>query len=69
MDGGNNLQCPAKLTNGDPNDNNVTATIVIADPLLDPLQDNGNSILVHPLLAGSPARDGGNNAIAIATDQ
>lgn len=68
-DGGNNLQFPAKLTNGDPNDNNVTATITIADPKLGPLQDNGNGILVHPLLPGSAAIDAGNNAIAPSTDQ
>jgi len=68
-DGGNNLQFPAKLTIGDPNDNNVTATITIADPILGPLQDNGSGILVHPLLPGSAAIDAGNNAIAPATDE
>lgn len=68
-DGGNNLQFPAKLTNGDPNDNNVTATITIADPKLGLLQDNGNGLLVHPLLPGSAAIDAGNNAIAPSTDQ
>lgn len=68
-DGGNNIQFPAKLTNGDPNDNNVTATITIADPKLGPLQDNGSGILIHPLLPGSAAIDAGNNAIAPTTDQ
>jgi hypothetical protein len=33
------------------------------------LQDNGNGILVHPLLPGSVAIDAGNNAIAPSTDQ
>ncbi|MEG4013287.1 MULTISPECIES: DUF4347 domain-containing protein, partial [unclassified Microcoleus] len=68
IDGGNNLQFPAKLTTGDPNDNNVTATVTIADPLLGPLQ-NINGAFVLPLLAGSPAIDTGTGAGAPAADQ
>ncbi|MBE9185176.1 DUF4347 domain-containing protein, partial [Microcoleus sp. LEGE 07076] len=68
IDGGNNLQFPAKLTTGDPNDNNVTATVTIADPLLGALQ-NINGAFVLPLLAGSPAIDTGTAAGAPAADQ
>ncbi|TAF03613.1 MAG: DUF4347 domain-containing protein [Oscillatoriales cyanobacterium] len=46
IDGGNNLQFPAKLTTGDPNDNNATAKVTIADPKLGPLQ-NINGAFVH----------------------
>ncbi|MEG4590151.1 choice-of-anchor Q domain-containing protein, partial [Microcoleus sp. MOSTC5] len=68
IDGGNNLQFPAKLTVGDPNDSNVTANVRIADPLLGPLQ-NINGAFVLPLLVGSPAIDTGTGAGAPATDQ
>ncbi|MGB7708014.1 MAG: choice-of-anchor Q domain-containing protein, partial [Microcoleus sp.] len=68
IDGGNNLQFPAKLTTGDPNDNNVTANVTIADPKLGPLQ-NINGAFVLPLLVGSPAIDSGTGAGAPATDQ
>ncbi|MEP6517057.1 choice-of-anchor Q domain-containing protein, partial [Microcoleus vaginatus] len=68
IDGGNNLQFPAKLTTGDPNDSNVTANVTIADPLLGPLQ-NINGAFVLPLLVGSPAIDTGTGAGAPATDQ
>jgi hypothetical protein len=68
IDGGNNLQFPAKLTTGDPNDSNVTASIKIADPLLGPLE-NINGAFVLPLLIGSPAIDTGTGAGAPATDQ
>jgi hypothetical protein len=42
-----------------------------ADPLLGPLQDNGGPTLTHLPLAGSPAIDAGDNAVASAltTDQ
>ena len=62
-DGGGNFQYPP----GTSTSNNVTATITIADPLLGPLQLI-NGVLVHPLLAGSPAIDGGVNS-GLATDQ
>ncbi|MEG4127377.1 choice-of-anchor Q domain-containing protein, partial [Microcoleus sp. Pol14D5] len=68
VDGGNNLQFPAKLTTGDPNDSNVTANVRIADPLLGPLE-NINGAFVLPLLTGSPAIDTGTGAGAPATDQ
>ncbi|MEG3844925.1 DUF4347 domain-containing protein, partial [Microcoleus sp. herbarium14] len=68
IDGGNNLQFPAKLTTGDPNDNNVTANVTIADPKLSSLQ-NINGAFVLPLLAGSPAIDTGTGAGAPAEDQ
>ncbi|MEG3920741.1 choice-of-anchor Q domain-containing protein, partial [Microcoleus sp. T3_A4] len=68
IDGGNNLQFPAKLTTGDPNDSNVTANVTIADPLLGPLQ-NINGAFVLPLLVGSPAIDTGTGVGAPATDQ
>ncbi|MDX2039413.1 MAG: choice-of-anchor Q domain-containing protein [Isosphaeraceae bacterium] len=43
-------------------DGSVTGPSVInADPLLGPLQDNGGPTLTHALLPGSPARDAGNN--------
>lgn len=45
-----------------------TATAVI-DPQLAPLGNNGGPTLTHALLFGSPARDGGNNTNAPATDQ
>ncbi|MEG4405144.1 DUF4347 domain-containing protein [Microcoleus sp. MON2_D5] len=68
IDGGNNLQFPAKLTVGDPNDSNVTANVTIADPLLGSLQ-NINGAFVLPLLAGSPAIDTGTGVGAPAADQ
>ncbi|WP_445240499.1 DUF4347 domain-containing protein [Microcoleus vaginatus] len=68
IDGGNNIQFPAKLTTGDPNDSNVTANVTIADPLLGPLQ-NINGAFVLPLLVGSPAIDTGTGAGAPAADQ
>ncbi len=37
-----------------------------ADPLLEPLADNGGPTLTHALLAGSPALDAGNNAACAA---
>ncbi|MEG4583425.1 DUF4347 domain-containing protein, partial [Microcoleus sp. MON1_C5] len=68
IDGGNNLQFPAKLTVGDPNDSNVTANVTIADPLLGSLQ-NINGAFVLPLLVGSPAIDTGTGVGAPAADQ
>ncbi|MET0648267.1 MAG: Calx-beta domain-containing protein [Pyrinomonadaceae bacterium] len=38
------------------------------DPRLGPLQDNGGPTLTHPLLAGSPALDAGNNSLARDAD-
>jgi len=67
-DGGGNIQFPDKLTTNDPNDNNATANITIADPQLGELQEI-NGRLVHPLQAGSPAIDAGTNTNAPTTDQ
>lgn len=39
------------------------------DPLLGPLSDNGGDTLTHALLAGSPARDAGDNAACPPQDQ
>jgi len=43
--------------------------IIIADPLLAPLNDNGGPTLTHALLPGSPAIDAGNNVLHLETDQ
>ncbi|WP_445245377.1 DUF4347 domain-containing protein [Microcoleus sp. OTE_8_concoct_300] len=62
IDGGNNLQFPAKLTQQG-RDSNATANISITDPLLGPLQ-NINGVLVRPPLPGSPAIAMGSGASA-----
>jgi hypothetical protein len=62
IDGGNNFQFPNKLTTNLPNDNNVTATVKIADPKLGPLQENRTGIPTHSLLDGSPAIGAGATA-------
>ena len=67
VDGGGNLQFPAKLTNFF-NDKNVLPGILIANPQLSPLQVI-NGALVHPLLPGSPAIDAGVSGGAPAIDQ
>ncbi len=64
-DGGGNIQYPGL---SHPDDIKVTANITVADPQLGELQEI-NGILVHPLLAGSPAIDAGVNANAPTTDQ
>jgi len=66
VDGGGNLQFPAKLTNFG-NDYNVLPNITIANPLLNPLQFV-NGALVHTLGAGSPAIDQGVTT-GLGTDQ
>lgn len=66
VDGGGNLQFPAKLTNFG-NDYDVLPGITIADPQLGALQFV-NGALVRPLSAGSAAIDAG-VATAITTDQ
>ncbi|HAZ49842.1 MAG TPA: hypothetical protein DDW76_37855 [Cyanobacteria bacterium UBA11369] len=68
IDRGNNIQFQGKLTN-DPNDTNITAGVTIADPLLGPLQNNGNGILTHALLPGSPAINAGGSVAGLNTDQ
>jgi hypothetical protein len=68
IDGGGNIQFPAKRTNNF-NDFNVTKTVRIVDPLLAPLQDNGGGLLTHALLPGSPAINAGTAANAPQVDQ
>jgi len=58
IDYGNNLQFPAKLTPAWARDSNATANIMIADPLLGPLEDV-NGQLVRLPLPGSPALEMG----------
>ena len=58
-DGGNNLQSP-----GEPE---IAPGITLADPVLGPLQ-LVDGVLVHPLLAGSPAIDAGANT-SLSTDR
>ena len=54
IDGGNNIQFPAKETPAWEKDSNATANIKIADPLLGPLQYI-NGLFVRLPLLGSPA--------------
>ncbi|MGK7905497.1 MAG: DUF4347 domain-containing protein [Hormoscilla sp.] len=68
-DGGGNIQYVAENPEGPlVEDTLVTAGVTLADPMLDELQEI-NGVLVHPLLPGSPAIDGGVNGGAPATDQ
>ncbi len=66
--GGNNLQFPARNTN-DPSDRDCAAGILIANPQLFPLGNNGGSTQTLALLPGSPAINAGNNATCPTTDQ
>jgi hypothetical protein len=54
-DGGGNIEFPAPQNN---KNSKVTANSLVADPKLGSLQ-NINGVLVHPLLAGSPAINAG----------
>ncbi len=65
-DGGGNIQFPPKATNLG-NDNNVTSSILLADPLLGPIQQVGNAVF-FTLQTGSPAINRG-VAGAPITDQ
>jgi len=65
--GGGNIQVPGPFTN-DPQDVTVTANILIADPNLAPLRDNGMGLLTHALKAGSPAIDRAKRS-SLETDQ
>ncbi len=67
--GSNNIQFPEVL-DWNTNDNYCTSGILVADPLLGPLQDNGGPTLTMALLPGSPAIDaGGSFALTPSTDQ
>ncbi len=63
---GNNLQFPAKLTNNF-NDNNVSSSVTIADPLLNAIADNGGFSPTMSLQATSPAINAGSGCTP--TDQ
>ncbi len=65
-DGGGNIQFPPKATTLG-NDNNVTSSILLADPLLGPIQQVGNAVF-FTLQPGSPAINRG-VAGAPITDQ
>lgn len=67
-DGGGNLQYPQKTTNLG-NDHECLAGQTAVNPLLGPLSDQGGPTWSLPLLPGSPAIDGGQNAPCPATDQ
>ena len=47
----------------------VTGNIYGQDPLLGPFQNYSPTIVLHPLLNGSPAIDNGNNQTCLSTDQ
>ena len=55
----------AAVGSPDANGNLVGTTSSLIDPLLGPLQDNGGPTQTHALLAGSPAIDAGDNALAV----
>jgi predicted outer membrane repeat protein len=67
-DGGGNVQWPEVKNNGNP-DTPCTASITFADPLLEPLADNGGPTSTVALAPGSPAIDAGVAAGCPATDQ
>jgi len=70
-DGGGNLQFPAERfnQNNTPKDNPVTSSVLIADPLLGTLSNNGGRTQTLALSNSSPALDAGVAAGCPATDQ
>ena len=68
VNGGNNIQFPAKQTN-DPNDANCLSSVTFANPLLSALADNGGPTLTMALSASSPAINVGNPATCAPLDQ
>lgn len=71
MDGGGNLQYPEDRFNqsNTPDDCTVTPTVIIENPLLKTVADNGGPTDTIALLPGSPAINGGTSSGAPATDQ
>lgn len=71
VDGGGNLQFPAERFNqdGTPNDDKATETVIIADPMLAELADNGGPNQTIALQEGSAAIDAGTSSGCPATDQ
>ncbi|MCP4365312.1 MAG: hypothetical protein GY800_08475 [Planctomycetes bacterium] len=71
VDGGGNLQFPGERFNqsGTPADGKVTPTVIIADPLLENLADNGGPTMTMALQSGSPAIDAGSGSYCPSTDQ
>jgi len=61
LTGANNLILASALA--------VPGDTISADPMLDPLANNGGATLTHALHAGSPAIDAGNNVAALDFDQ
>ncbi|HXI23964.1 MAG TPA: choice-of-anchor Q domain-containing protein [Pyrinomonadaceae bacterium] len=64
---GDNSQVTGTFPTGAPNGNNdwVGSAGSLMDPLLGALTNNGGPTTTHALLAGSPAIDHGNNALAV----
>ncbi len=52
-----------------PGSSPLPADTITADPMLEPLADNGGFTMTHALSAGSPAIDAGDNAAGLHTDQ
>jgi hypothetical protein len=69
IDGGGNVQWPRIKDVWGTNDTPATATVVWADPLLGPLQDNGGPTWTRRPANGSPARDAGSASEYPPTDQ
>lgn len=67
-DKGGNIQWPPKQSNLS-NSYNATAQVILVDPKLGSLQDNGAGFLTHALLTGSPAINAGVTSGAPTTDQ
>ena len=69
-DGGQNMQWPRyKPTYNNDVNNNIVDNPIYADPLLQPLADNGGPTLTMALPSSSPARNVGVQAVCPLTDQ
>ncbi len=71
LDMGGNLQYPQERFNqsNSPDDCKVTPSVLIADPLVQALADNGGPTMTVALAQGSPAINAGSSAGALTTDQ